>query len=291
MSSIDTIVIGASGPIGQASLELLNRDGKCAVGVSRSSAISVDVGNQIEVLNLFKKFRPQHVIYLAGPKAKELESHPEKSRLALSALERTANAAIDAGVGKFVFASSAAVYGTSNQEPRRENSPLEGSGYYAELKIQSEEKLIDLFAEFSSCLNILRIFNVYGPGCNDSLINQLAQTDTIVWDTERFVRDYIYVSDVAEAIVAAANYSGLSKVFNVGTGIGTSNAQLLNSVKSWSPVRHVPLTQSESYSVAETKFSKLELTFTARINLYEQLQQRALESSQVTNFEIDENLL
>lgn len=271
MSSIDTIVIGASGPIGQASLELLNKDGNYAVGVSRSSAISVDVSNQIEVLNLFKKFRPQHVVYLAGPKAKELEPHPEKSRLALSALERTANAAIDAGVGKFVFASSAAVYGTSNREPRRENSPLLGSGHYAELKIQSEEKLIELFAESSSVLNILRIFNVYGPGCNDSIINQLTRGGTTIWDTTEFVRDYVHVSDVASAIVAATNYSGSTTVFNVGTGVASSNAEIFELVKNWTDAKLMPFPGISSFSVANAEVSSKELFFRAKRNLKHEL--------------------
>jgi UDP-glucose 4-epimerase len=52
-----------------------------------------------------------------------------------------------------------------------------------------------------------------------------------IWGDGSVVRDYIYVSDVAEAFALAANYNGERSVFNISTGVGTSLNELLDMVE------------------------------------------------------------
>ena len=52
-----------------------------------------------------------------------------------------------------------------------------------------------------------------------------------IWGDGSVVRDYIHVSDVAEAFARAVNYDGERSVFNIGTGIGTSLNELVDLIE------------------------------------------------------------
>lgn len=267
MSDIDTLILGASGPIGKDLRLNLERKGISTIGASRNGEVRVDVTEIKAVTGFLNELRPKNVIYLATPQLADLESDPSLVDVAALAAERTAETALKCGVQKFVFTSSAAVYGTSQAEPRQERSELSGSGSYAELKIQSEDRLLRLFGEHSQALRVLRIFNVYGPGCTKSLINRLTCRDTIVLNSSKFVRDYVNVSDISESIIAARkSYSAMS-VFNVGTGIGTSNSEILNYVGDWAPVSIQDAPDIESYSVADMSRTKEILQFEPKTSL------------------------
>lgn len=77
----------------------------------------------------------------------------------------------------------------------------------------------------------LRIFNDYAAGFSSSIAYCLAMgrgKPPLVHDTKRFVRDYIHASDVARAFALGLEAPGSeSAIFNVGTGIGTTNRTLL----------------------------------------------------------------
>lgn len=271
MSNVDTLIFGASGPIGNDLTLNLARKGISTIGASRNGEVRVDVTEIEAVTGFLNELRPKNVIYLATPQLADLESDPSLVNVAALAAERIAESALKCGVQKFVFASSAAVYGTSEAEPRQESSELSGSGSYAELKIQSEDRLLRLFGDHSQALRVLRIFNVYGPGCTKSLINRLTCRDTTVLNSSKFVRDYVHVSDISESIITALKSDTTFSVFNVGTGIGTSNSEILDDVGSWTPVSIQDAPDVESYSVADMSRTKKILRFETKISLPEYL--------------------
>jgi UDP-glucose 4-epimerase len=53
-----------------------------------------------------------------------------------------------------------------------------------------------------------------------------------VWGDGSVVRDYLYVEDAAEALVKAAAFAGEPKVFNIGSGVGTSLKQLIQEIEA-----------------------------------------------------------
>jgi UDP-glucose 4-epimerase len=146
-------------------------------------------------------------------------------------------ACVEAGVRKMVFASSGGtVYGLPRTIPIAEEHPTAPLTSYGIVKLASE-KYFGLFYHLHGLDYVaLRISNPYGPyqdpdkrqGAVAVFLNHLyAGRPIIVWGDGRVVRDYLYVADLAEAIVLAAETDTRRKVLNVGSGTGTSLNELV----------------------------------------------------------------
>lgn len=143
---------------------------------------------------------------------------------------------------RFVFASSAAVYGDSRSDDESSNwtSPAPNS-FYGLSKLAAESYL-NLFARRTNTLvSALRFFNVYGPGQDLTRLDQgmvsiyLAQMlkgskVTIKGSTQR-VRDFIHVQDVVDAVFLSATKSSFSGAFDVCTGTSNSVEELLTQIE------------------------------------------------------------
>jgi nucleoside-diphosphate-sugar epimerase len=147
-------------------------------------------------------------------------------------------AARDAGVNRFVFASSSAVYGDNPVVPRVESmlpSPI--SSPYAVSKLTGEH-----YCQLFSCLYgletvCLRFFNVYGPRQDSAsayaavipkfISALLAETAPTIYGHGEQSRDFTFVADCVSATLAACETPGLSgTVLNIGTGQCTTVNQL-----------------------------------------------------------------
>jgi UDP-glucose 4-epimerase len=155
-------------------------------------------------------------------------------------------AAAAAGIRSFVFSSTAAVYGDVEAGAVEEESPLRPVSPYGRSKLASEWVLQDLSAAAGLNFVILRYFNVAGadplgrsgPGAESAHLLKLAAEaaaglrDRLVihgadWPTPdgTGVRDYVHVTDLAQAHVAAVQHlvaGGESLVANCGYGHGHS---------------------------------------------------------------------
>lgn len=226
------LLVGATSPIGTAVAAELRQRGWSVTGTSTRPidgmrVLDIDDGDQVRAA--LEAERPDAVISLASP-VLSADAHPDIDARAAQSLERLHRLSGQAGVRSFVFASSAAVYGTSHATPRAEGDDPEPASRYAALKLACES-VLEAGARPGGSTTALRIFNVYGPGLRSSLVNRMfsdAGEPPAVYDTAHFVRDYVHVTDVARAFAAAVmeDKSGYALV-NVGTGIGTSNAALL----------------------------------------------------------------
>jgi UDP-glucose 4-epimerase len=156
------------------------------------------------------------------------------------------------GVERFVLASSAAVYGEQGAVHLREDAPLDGSSVYARSKIAAEEILEDSGIPHAVSL---RIFNVWGPEFDSSLVERLRRSEadhpiTLTGWTE-FVRDYVHADDVAEAIgLAVTSPASFRGPVNVGTGEGTSTAELVRRLEVSHPVSYRVVDGEPTHSVA-----------------------------------------
>lgn len=139
-----------------------------------------------------------------------------------------------AGVKKFVFASSSAVYGENPAIPRVETmTPAPSSSPYAVTK-QSGEYYCQLFSTLYGLETIcLRFFNVYGPRQDAAstyaavipkfISLLLAETAPIIYGDGEQSRDFTFIADCVAGVLAACETSGLSgRVFNIGTGQRTT---------------------------------------------------------------------
>jgi UDP-glucose-4-epimerase GalE len=150
--------------------------------------------------------------------------------------------AVKAGVRRFVFASSTAVYGDVNPLPLREEYMVCPVSPYAASKAAAE----GYCKAFNKCYGletvVLRYFNVYGLGQKNSayngvitrfLENAFKGEPLIVYGDGCQTRDFIYVDDVVEATVLALENNGVEgETFNVCTGKPTSVNELVEVVRA-----------------------------------------------------------
>lgn len=139
------------------------------------------------------------------------------------------NWAYERGCKNFVAASTAAVYGDSQDLPLSEESPVSPMSPYAEYKLEMEDLLKAFHRPEMQC-TALRFFNVFGEGQRDSggyvsavpiFLKQYEsyQPITVTGDGEQ-TRDFVYVGDVARACMLAleGKWRIVMPIWNVGTG-------------------------------------------------------------------------
>lgn len=143
-------------------------------------------------------------------------------------------------IPKLVFASSAAVYGDVAQVPTPEDAPKAPLSPYGVNKLSGEHWLSMYGAVHGIGTSALRFFNVYGPRQDPSSAysgvisiflerSSRAQPLTIYGDGQQ-TRDFVYVGDVVNAILAALDRPGSTPPINVGTGTSVTIEELARTV-------------------------------------------------------------
>jgi UDP-glucose 4-epimerase len=144
-------------------------------------------------------------------------------------------------VKRLVFASSGGtVYGESQRIPITEDHPTDPLCSYGITKL-AIEKYLRLYGHLNGLnYTILRISNPYGKyqkftaeqGVIGVFLSRIRENRPItIWGDGSVVRDYIYVEDVANAFVNAITQDSQYRVFNIGTGVGTSLRNLLQMME------------------------------------------------------------
>ncbi|MQA32716.1 UDP-glucose 4-epimerase GalE [Modestobacter roseus] len=205
------------------------------------------------VRRVLREHAVQGVVHVAGKKA-VAESVADPLRYfaenveGLVALLESCRAK---GVGRFVFSSSAAVYGAPDADPVTEDAPCRPLSPYGQTKLVSEWVLRDCATAYGLAATSLRYFNVAGaarPRLGDTGAANLvpmvfaaldAGTPPVVFGDDHAtpdgtgVRDYVHVADVATAHLAAARAltaGSAGGTYNVGTGAGCSVRDVLRVV-------------------------------------------------------------
>lgn len=149
-----------------------------------------------------------------------------------------------ADVGRFVFASSAAVYGDSYTPPLTEDLPPRPTSPYGAGKAASEEYCQAYYRSFSLKTTVLRYFNVYGPRSAGPYAGVMAQfaKDALegrpftVFGDGKQTRDFVNVADVVSATIKAAQSpEAAGEILNIGTGLPVT---LLDLVRLFSAASH-----------------------------------------------------
>lgn len=216
----------------------------------------IDVRDKDGLYSIFKNNTIDAIIHFAGLKSvgqsvsKPLEYYSNNIDSTLVLLE----AAKEFGVNKFIFSSSATVYGIPEELPLKETSRV-GVGItnpYGQTKFMLEQILKDVSTANSDFeVTLLRYFNPVGADAsgtigedpNDIPNNLLPYVSQVAvgklekvsvfgddYDTPdgTGVRDYIHVVDLAKGHVAALNHSKPgTEVYNLCTGKGTSVLELI----------------------------------------------------------------
>jgi UDP-glucose 4-epimerase len=192
-------------------------------------------------------------------------------------------------VDRLVLASSAAVYGEARILPIKESTALSPMSPYASSKLDAE-KLCEEANRQSGIETInLRYFNVYGErsafthysGVIYKFFNAITYgLPTIIYGDGMQTRDFVYVSDVADAnlLAGSGNSNMRSRIYNVATGTETTilgllaleNEILLGKRTSASLVKFEPPRAGDiKRSVADISLSREELAFEPKVPLSE----------------------
>ena len=148
----------------------------------------------------------------------------------------------DAGVQRVVLASSGAIYGEQPRQPVTEDMAPRPTSPYAVSKLAAEYYVSTIGGLWGIETVALRIFNAYGPGqaippTHAPVIPQfikqaLGGGSLIVFGDGEQTRDYVYIDDIVEAMVAAATAQGIDRqVINVGSGRETSVNDLVRAIE------------------------------------------------------------
>ena len=146
-----------------------------------------------------------------------------------------------APVERFVLISSSEVYGTAESAPMDEEHPLNPRSPYAATKAGADRLAYSYFVTYDLPIVILRPFNNYGPRQHREKVvprfvtSALADEPLTVHGDGHASRDWLYVEDDAEAIVAAIEAdldSVAGEVINVATGVDVSVSEVADLVLS-----------------------------------------------------------
>ncbi len=230
---------------------------------SRARLVTGDVGDMGLVGPLLREEEVSAILHFAGSVVVP-ESVADPLKYYRNNTANTRNlieAAVEAGVGRFIFSSTAAVYGGAGMDPVFEDAELDPEAPYGRSKWMSEMMLADVGVAHGLRYGILRYFNVAGADPEGRagqstprathLIKIACQTALglrprmEVFGTDyptpdgTAVRDYIHVTDLIEAHALMLDHlgaGGASDTLNCGYGRGYSVREVIETVREVSGV-------------------------------------------------------
>ena len=258
------LVTGGAGYIGAHTVRALRATSRDVVVLdtlergNRNAVIDAklivgDIADQKLVAKICRKYKVTDVVHFAAYKAVgESMTHPMKYwQNNVASTIKLLETLISQNVYRFVFSSSASVYGTPKSSPTTENESTNPESVYAETKLAVENILKSLTADGLKSVS-LRYFNAAGASGDNKIGEDWMASQNLIprvmrallddkFKFEVFgndyatpdgtcIRDYIHVEDLAVAHVKALEYlesGGKTMACNIGTGNGTSVTQLL----------------------------------------------------------------
>lgn len=243
------LITGATGFLGRCLCTALEQAGAKVTGFGRH-AIGEPLGHRRDSLedpqalaDVFGRVRPEYVFHLAGASIVGAGRSP-LATLAPNVVGtmNVLEAALSAGsVHGVVVASSASVYGDGSPVPHREEEGLAPIAPYAVSKACADLMARSYHQAMALPVAVLRMTNLYGPGdLHESRLIPgavkalLDDRDPILRGDGREVRDYVFVADAVDGLLAAALDAGrrgvAGEAFNLGTGRGTSTLEVIDTL-------------------------------------------------------------
>ncbi|MEV0651198.1 UDP-glucose 4-epimerase GalE [Phytomonospora sp. NPDC050363] len=264
------LVTGGAGYIGAHAVKRLHAAGTPVVVYDNLSTgdarrvpdgvplVEGDVTDKAALAEAFAKYQVSGVLHFAAQKSVPLSMerpvfYYEQNVGGLAAI---VGAMTEAGVGRIVFSSTAALYGLAPEQPLVEDLVVDPISVYGETKLIGERMLRFAGKSHGFSWIALRYFNVVGadePALGDTSVGNLVPIVFRCIDEGRTVsvtgadyetpdgsgvRDYIHIADLADAHVVAVDHligrdpGTVGEVYNVGTGKGSSVLEVLDAVRT-----------------------------------------------------------
>lgn len=151
--------------------------------------------------------------------------------------------AIKKNVSKLVFVSSGGtVYGDSEGLPLSETHSTAPKSPYGISKLSAEKYMQMYHMIYGLPCVCVRPSNAYGPGqlpfrgqgfISTAMASIIQGKELSLFGKRGTVRDYIYVTDLAAGIIAALENGVPGEIYNIGTGIGMDNMQILDEISKY----------------------------------------------------------
>jgi GDP-L-fucose synthase len=245
-------IAGHNGMVGSAIKRKLEKSGFSNLIGRRSSEL--DLRNQVEVMEFFRKEKPEYVFLAAAKVGGILANNTYRAEFLYDNLMMEANiihAAYLAGVKKLLFLGSSCIYPKLAPQPLKEEYLLTGeleptNEPYAIAKIAGI-KLCDAYRSQYGCNFISAMpTNLYGPNDNYDLQNshvlpamirkfheakKSGARDVVIWGTGSPLREFLHVDDLAAACLYLMQKYDEPGLVNIGVGHDISIKDLALLVK------------------------------------------------------------
>lgn len=292
-SEAPVVVTGASGFIGTHLVDTLGRSGQAVVGIDRrppTGATSPNVEHvtgDLRHMDIVRRLQgARAVVHLAAlpgvrPSWERFDEYVEAN---IGATRLLLEACVEADVPRMVIASSSSIYGSRHGGAMSERDIPAPVSPYAVTKLAAEQLALAYAARPDTTLTCaaLRFFTVYGPGQRpDMLISRiisavLAGQQIRIFGDGSQRRDFVYVSDVVEAIRVATFGASENRVYNVGTGRNISVSNIVDLIGDLTGATPITVTENRRvgdvpHTLADPLFASESLGFRASVPLDEGL--------------------
>jgi UDP-glucose 4-epimerase len=260
---MNVVVTGAAGYIGGQIALMLNDAGHSVTGIDRRPLprhlegtmkfVQADFDSDESYRRLLD-VQPEAIVHcagtsLVGPSIKHPSDYYHNNVVKTLNLLNIMMAAIPRA--RFIFSSSAAVYGEPIMTPCHEVDPREPISPYGESKLMVEQVLQSYHRAYGLDYVAFRYFNACGAdsrarhGQEPGATHIIARVLESIRDNQDFVlngidyptpdgtcvRDYVHVEDIARVHVMALNQSVTAGVYNLGSNTGTSNREIIDAAQ------------------------------------------------------------
>lgn len=177
-----------------------------------------------------------HLAAQAGVRASWGQSFDVYTQLNVTVLQRMLEAAREAEIQRFVFASSSSVYGDAEALPTSEDRSLRPLSPYGATKALGEHLTYLYFRNYGVPVVNLRFFSVYGPrqrpdmAFHRAIEAAMAGTPFRLFGDGHQTRDFTYVSDIVDGTLAAAESAPAGATYNLGGGSNVSMLDVLRII-------------------------------------------------------------
>jgi UDP-glucose 4-epimerase len=236
---------------------------------------------------VFERFKPEVIYHEAAQHSVAIGARDPRYDADVNVLGtlNVLEAGRKAGVRKVIFASSAATYGGAEHMPVDENSPQIPISPYGITKMITEHYLRFYKLQYGIDYTVLRYGNVFGPGQDPNgeagviaiFAAHFLRGEGVRIDSDgEQTRDYVYVSDVVSANVAALT-KGSGEIYVIGAGRTTSVNQIYRALSTSTgfeaPITRAPRRDGDAREIYfNPAKAERELGWKAQVSLLEGMQ-------------------
>jgi UDP-glucuronate 4-epimerase len=245
-----------------------------------------DIRDAAALERVFAERHPEVVVHLAALAGvrPSLDNPSRYADVNVTGTQRVFDASRAHGVARFVFGSSSSVYGSDSEPPFKESDPcLTPLSPYAATKRANELMLYTAHHLYAVDITCLRFFTVFGPRQRPDLaIHKFARLMAGAKPIPMFgdgssSRDYTYVDDIIDGVVAAidqARGAPAFRVYNLGGSRTTTLKQLIDLVAKSLAMKPTIETLPEQpgdmkRTLADVELSGKELGYAPKVSMEE----------------------